>query len=101
MLETGEALLVPTLDFEQLRQTAARDVVNAYETIGILSGRERAERLVSVRPEMRVLYMSGYTENVIVHHGILDSGTAYLQKPIVPEMLARRVREVLDSRKRN
>lgn len=101
MLETGEALLVPTLDFEQLRQTAARDVVNAYETIGILSGRELAERLVSVRPEMRVLYMSGYTENVIVHHGILDSGTAYLQKPIVPEMLARRVREVLDSRKRN
>jgi signal transduction histidine kinase/ActR/RegA family two-component response regulator len=65
-----------------------------------LSGRELAERLLSMRPELKVLYMSGYTENVIVHHGILDSGIAYLQKPIVPEMLARRVREVLDARPR-
>ena len=63
-----------------------------------LSGRELAERLLIVRPDMKVLYMSGYTDNVIVHHGILDSGTAYLQKPIVPEPLCRRVREVLDAR---
>ena len=62
-----------------------------------LSGRELAERLQQVRPEMKVLYMSGYTENVIVHHGILDSGIAYLQKPIVPDLLCRRVREVLDA----
>ena len=63
----------------------------------MMSGREIAERLVQIRPELRVLFMSGYTENAIVHHGILDSGIAYLQKPLVPDSLARRVREVLDA----
>ena len=62
-----------------------------------MNGRELADRLVQVRPELKVLFMSGYTENAIVHHGILDSGVAYIQKPIVPESLARRVREVLDT----
>jgi PAS domain S-box-containing protein len=65
-----------------------------------MSGRELAERLASVRPDMQVLYMSGYTDNAIVHHGILDSGIAYVQKPLTPDMLARRVREVLDTARR-
>jgi two-component system cell cycle sensor histidine kinase/response regulator CckA len=62
-----------------------------------MSGRELADRLAKVRPEMKILYMSGYTDNAIVHHGILDSGIAYVQKPLIPDVLGRRVREVLDT----
>jgi signal transduction histidine kinase/GAF domain-containing protein len=61
-----------------------------------MNGRELAGRLLLLRPNLRVLYMSGYTDDAIVHHGVLDSNVAYLQKPLVPITLARRVREVLD-----
>ncbi len=60
-----------------------------------MSGRETAVRLAAARPETRVLYMSGYTDKVIVQHGMLDLGTAFLQKPLTPSVLAEKVREVL------
>lgn len=61
-----------------------------------LSGREIAQRMAPRRPEMKVLFVSGYTETAIVHHGALDAGLNYLAKPYSPETLARKVREVLD-----
>jgi two-component system cell cycle sensor histidine kinase/response regulator CckA len=62
-----------------------------------MSGPDLARRLASIRPEMRVLCMSGYTDDSIVRHGVLESGVAFIQKPITPASLTRKVREVLDA----
>ncbi|BAQ47628.1 MULTISPECIES: CHASE3 domain-containing protein [Methylobacterium] len=62
---------------------------------GTVRGREVAERVRSVRPDVRVLFMSGYTENSIVHHGRLDDGVHLIGKPFKREQLARKVAEVL------
>ena len=62
-----------------------------------LNGREVARRLVAQRAGIRVLFLSGYTDDAIVHHGVLDPGVAFLQKPFSPAVLGRKVREVLDS----
>jgi FixJ family two-component response regulator len=62
-----------------------------------MRGPELAERLLRLRPDLRVLYMSGYTDNAIAHHGLLDAGTEFLQKPFTPAALGQRVREVLDT----
>jgi PAS domain S-box-containing protein len=61
-----------------------------------MSGCELAENLLSLYPEMKALYMSGYTDNTIAHHGILEPGLHYIQKPFSVEGLAIKVREVLD-----
>jgi FixJ family two-component response regulator len=61
-----------------------------------MSGPELAERLAPRLPEMKVLYMSGYPDNTIVQHGVLEPGTAFLQKPFTLNALESKVREVLD-----
>jgi len=61
-----------------------------------IGGRELAGQINSIRPEIKILYMSGYTPQAILHHGELDASTFFLQKPFTPSSLAAKVREVLD-----
>src|SRR5437667_1059348 len=85
---------------------AALDVATRYSgTIHLLltdvvmpglNGRELASRLADLRPDARVIFMSGYTDEAVTRHGVLEPGAAYVQKPFTPDAIARRVREVLD-----
>ena len=62
-----------------------------------MSGKTMVSRLETTRPNIKALYISGYTDSAIVHHGLLDSSIAFLQKPFTIESLMRKVREVIRS----
>jgi PAS domain S-box-containing protein len=63
-----------------------------------MNGRALSERLTHVRPTIKTLYLSGYTDDAILHHGVLEEGVAFLQKPFSLGALARKVREVIEAR---
>jgi two-component system, cell cycle sensor histidine kinase and response regulator CckA len=62
-----------------------------------MNGRILADRLTELRPRVKVLFMSGYTDSAIVHHGRLDLGVSFLHKPFSPATLARMVRAILEA----
>ncbi|MFZ5565316.1 MAG: PAS domain S-box protein, partial [Thermodesulfobacteriota bacterium] len=78
------------------RHTGPIDLLITDVVMPEMSGRELAEKLETVHPGLRVLYMSGYTANVIAHRGILDEGVRFIQKPFNKRDLARKVREALE-----
>ena len=61
-----------------------------------MGGKELSEKLIEVYPKLKVLYISGYTDNGIARHGVLDEGVSLLQKPFSSHSLAEKIREVLD-----
>ena len=63
-----------------------------------LSGPELARALLASRPQMRVLFVSGYPDEAMASQGILEPDASFLQKPFTPEILARKIREILDAR---
>ena len=89
---SGEEALSISQDLERDIKLMITDVVMPQ-----MSGRELAERVQAVRPNLPVLFMSGYTDDAIVRHGLLDEKLNFIQKPFDSTTVARKVREVLDS----
>jgi two-component system, cell cycle sensor histidine kinase and response regulator CckA len=87
----GEALLLCEQHLDAI------DLLLTDVVMPQMSGPELAKRLCAARPGMKVVFMSGYTDDSIVRHGVLESGLAFIQKPVTPRLLATKLREVLDA----
>jgi YesN/AraC family two-component response regulator len=61
-----------------------------------MNGRDLSKNILSIYPNLKTLFMSGYTANVIAHHGVLDEGVNFIQKPFSREQISVKVRELLD-----
>ncbi|HEU4390122.1 MAG TPA: ATP-binding protein, partial [Blastocatellia bacterium] len=93
--ENGQKALALAREYPKTIHLLVTDVVMPK-----MSGPELASRFTALRPQSKILYVSGYTGDAIVDHGVLRSGLAFLQKPFTPDTLGRKVREVLDTTKR-
>ena len=87
----GEALL----HCEQRQELI--DIMLTDVVMPQMSGPQLAERVASLRPEMKVVYMSGYTDDTIGQHGVLDPGTYFIEKPFTAEDLAMKLGEALEA----
>ncbi len=99
--EQGYSVLEATTGEEALRvaRDHGRDQIHLLLTDVVMpqmGGQELADRLREVRPEMKVLLFSGYTDESVAYHNVLEPGTAFLQKPFTRAVLARKARELLD-----
>jgi CheY-like chemotaxis protein len=103
LLENGGYTVLPAGDAESALEIARRhagrlDMLLTDVVMPGLSGPELARRLMPSWPGLRVLYVSGYPDEAMASQGLLEPDSSFLQKPFTPETLARRVREILDSR---
>lgn len=96
----GYNVLVAGTGAEALRVVAEYDgVIDLIATDVVMpgmNGSQLVEKVLEARPAMRVLFMSGYTDDEVMRRGVINGQTAFLQKPFTPDLLAHKVREVLD-----
>jgi two-component system, cell cycle sensor histidine kinase and response regulator CckA len=102
VLESHGYSVIEAVSAEEAQELAARrgakiDLLLTDVVMPAMSGRDLARRISAQSPQTRVLYMSGYTDNVIAEGGVLEAGMSFLQKPFSPRALAAKVREVLDT----
>jgi len=90
--ENGEDALRVSKEYKSPIHQLLTDVVMPK-----MGGKKLAERLQPLYPQMKVIYMSGYTDNAIVHHGVLAPELNFLEKPFTTEGLGRKVREAIES----